>query len=87
MLQEGFEASPLDPEALSKRLQQELQGVASRLLNWSASEREFLDRLHDEGEVDATLLHHAPDVQERIMTQPMLLWKAQNVRQHRRLDS
>ncbi|MBC8327854.1 MAG: nucleotidyl transferase AbiEii/AbiGii toxin family protein [Planctomycetes bacterium] len=84
MLQEGQESSALDPEAQCTRLQQELRGVAARLTNWSVPEREFLDRLHDEGEVDASLLHQDPEVQERIMTQPMLLWKAQNVRRHRK---
>lgn len=80
MLQEGLEASSLDPEVQSTRLQQELRGVAARLMNWSAPERQFLDRLHDEGRVDATILHSDPTVQLRIQTQPMLLWKAKNVR-------
>jgi len=84
MMQEGLKATRLDPEAQRMRLQHELQGVAHRLLNWSASEREFLDRLHDEGKVDGALLHQDPMIQARIMTQPMLLWKAQNVRQHRK---
>ena len=84
LLQEGLEASSLDPQAQSMRLQQDLQGVAERLLRWSSAERAFLDRLHDEGEVDATILHSDPTVQQRVQTQPMLLWKAQNVRRHRK---
>ena len=84
MLQEGREFSPLDPEAECKRLKQELRGVAARLVNWSASEREFMDRLHDEGEVVASILHSNPSVQQRIQIQPMLRWKAQNVRRHRK---
>lgn len=87
ILQQGVEASFLDPQTQCKRLEQELQGVAARLLNWSAAEREFLDRLHDRGVVQASLLHQSPEVQERILAQPMLLWKAQNVRRHRKLDS
>ena len=54
--------------------------AAGGRLDWSTSERRFLDRLHDEGVVDAEALHADSAVQERIRTQPMLLWKAQNVR-------
>lgn len=79
MLQQN---SPLaqDIEALRESLSEKLTGVAGRLLNWSPAEREFLDRLHDEGAVDADALHADPEVQRRIEAQPMLLWKAQNVR-------
>jgi predicted nucleotidyltransferase component of viral defense system len=82
VMQEDLEAPPLDPLAQCERLKRQLQGVAARLLNWSPAERAFLDRLHDKGEVDATLLHSDPAMQQRIRTQPLLLWKAQNVRQH-----
>ena len=58
-----------------------------RLLDWSAAERRFLDRLHDEGVVDAEALHGDPDVQDRIRSQPMLQWKALNVRKFRQGDS
>jgi hypothetical protein len=54
-----------------------------RLLSWSDDERRFLDRLHDEGVVEAELLHPDPEMQARICSQPMLLWKALNVREHR----
>jgi len=52
-------------------------------LRWSSADSEFLDRLYDEGEVDASILHSDPTVQRRIQTQPMLLWKVLNVRRHR----
>ena len=55
-----------------------------RLLDWSAAERRFLDRLLDDGEIDAETLHDDPAVQERIRKQPMLGWKARHVREHRR---
>lgn len=72
-----------DPEKLRVRIGLRLEGAVSRLLDWSAAERRFLDRLHDEGIVDAEALHADPAVQELIRTQPMLLWKAQNVRNFR----
>ncbi len=84
MLQQDGSASSPDPAVLQEEIQAHLEGVAERLLRWSPAEREFLDRLHDEGELDATLLHPDPRVQQRIQTQPMLLWKAQNVRRHRK---
>jgi hypothetical protein len=54
------------------------------LLSWSDRERRFLDRLLDEGEIDAPALVDDPELQGRIAAQPMLQWKALNVREHRR---
>ena len=60
------------------------KAVVERLLDWSTAERRFLDRLHDEGVVDAEILNQDPIIQERIRSQPMLQWKALNVRDFRR---
>jgi len=79
MLPEDGDPHVPDPEALRAEIGERLRGVAERLLHWSPAEREFLDRLHDEGEVAAGVLHSDPTVQQRIRAQPMLLWKAQNV--------
>ena len=54
------------------------------LLSWSIGERRFLEGLLEDGEVIAEALHDDSDVQDRIRRQPMLNWKAQHVRQHRR---
>ena len=51
------------------------------LLEMSASEEAFLDGVIDRGDVDATLLDVDPDIQARIGRMPMLLWKAEHVRQ------
>ncbi len=83
MLQVGAGETALSPEELRGRLVRELNNVADRLIDWSPSERHFLDRLHDEGVVDSVILSSDPALQERIQTQPMLLWKAQNVRDFR----
>jgi hypothetical protein len=61
-----------------------LDQVPETLLAWSDRERRFLDRLLDHGEIDAESLHPDPAVQELVRKQPMLRWKAQNVREHRR---
>lgn len=76
-----------DPDSLCARLTEALSGVPTRLLSWTDTERAFLDLLHGRGQIDPALLHHDPEVQRRIATQPMLLWKAQNVRQHLARDS
>jgi len=86
MLQQVENGCVPDPEELRARIGRQLDGAAERLLDWSSAEGRFLDRLHDEGVVDAEALHADPPVQERIRTQPMLLWKAQNVRNFRRGD-
>jgi hypothetical protein len=84
MLRVGEGSTPSDAEWLQQRLDDELEGVGARLLAWRPAEQEFLDRLHDEGEVAAEVLSPDPVVQERIRNQPMLQWKAHNVREHRR---
>ncbi len=64
-------------------MNQKLRPVGKSLLVWSENERSFLDLLLDEGGIDATLLHHDHAVQDRVQAQPMLQWKAQNVREYR----
>ena len=87
MLRQEADGSVPDPEELRTWIGRRLEGAVKRLLDWSISERRFLDRLHDEGVVDAEALHADPAMQERIRTQPMLLWKAQNVRNFRQGDA
>ena len=58
----------------------ECRAALSALLPFSDGERAFLDRLLDHGEIDPTLLTGDPELQERIEAQPLLAWKAQNVR-------
>ena len=50
-----------------------------------AAEVDFLDRLLDEGTVEPALLTTDPDLQNRIGSQPLLAWKASNVRRHKGL--
>jgi hypothetical protein len=64
-----------------------MEGVFDELLDWSNAEMRFLDRLHEDGDIDAEVLHADPDVQERIRQQPMLRWKAKNVRAYREQGS
>ncbi len=63
----------------------ECRDALSALLPFNDAEMAFLDLLLDGGEIDATILTNDADLQRRIQAQPMLEWKAQNVREHRRL--
>jgi len=62
------------------RLTRECREALSVVLPFTQSERTFLDRLLDRGEIDPTLLTTDPSLQRRIQSQPLLEWKALNVR-------
>ena len=68
-------------EKLAKRCREGL----SLVLPFTDSEREFLDLLLDEGEIDSTVLTSDKTLQKRIQDQPLLRWKAINVRKHKGL--
>jgi hypothetical protein len=50
---------------------------------FAGPEREFLDRLLDEGDLRPKLITDDDELAERIAKHPGLLWKAHNVREHR----
>jgi hypothetical protein len=81
-----FRESDVHPSAdeLSNSLNEAVLRLALRLVEWSPAEREFLDRLNDRGEIAADLLTDDAEMQDRVRRQPMLAWKAQNVRLHTR---
>lgn len=68
----------------TERLVAECRERLSAVLPLTPAEREFLNRLNDEGEVVPDLLTSDETVQETIASHPALLWKALNVREHRR---
>lgn len=83
MLRRTAEGGVPDCDELMEWIDGKLQPAREVLLAWSQDERRFLDRLLDEGEIEPERLHPDPTVQERVRMQPMLRWKAQNVREHR----
>ena len=83
MLRRTAEGGVPDCDELMEWIDGKLQPARESLLAWSQDERRFLDRLLDEGEIEPERLHPDPTVQERVRMQPMLRWKAQNVREHR----
>jgi hypothetical protein len=67
------------------RLAVECRQALSVVLPFNEAERAFLDLLLDQGEIDSTILTADPILQERIQGQPLLEWKALNVRKHKGL--
>jgi hypothetical protein len=68
------------------RLVRECREGLSAVLPFTDSEREFLDLLLDRGVIDPTLLTADESLQRRIQCQPLLEWKALNVRKHKGLS-
>lgn len=73
-------------EAFGKRLVEETKEALSFLFPFSDSEKEFLDRLLDQGEIIPALLTDDADLQSKIQGHPLLAWKAVNVRKHKNLE-
>ena len=73
----------LEAVGYGKSLVDECREALDALLPLNDAERAFLDLLLDEGIIDATLLTCDGVLQERIQAQPLLEWKAQNVRRYK----
>jgi hypothetical protein len=69
-----------------KTLVEECRQALSAVLPFNDAEREFLDLLLDKGEIDSTILTADVTLQERIQQQPLLEWKALNVRRFKGLS-
>jgi len=69
----------------SARLVEERRQALSVVLPFSENEKVFLDLLLEHGEVDSTILTADPNLQQRIQRQPLLEWKAVNVRKYKGL--
>ena len=64
-----------------QRLVEETRNALTSLLPFTASEKEFLDRLLDYGEIEPVLLTKDEGLAEWIRHHPGLEWKAFNVRE------
>ena len=67
----------------ARELVEDCKRALSAVLPLADREREFLDLLLDKGEIDAGLLTCDTSLQKRIRNQPLLQWKALNVRRHK----
>ena len=76
---------PREQEALAEYgawLAEECRRALSIVLPFTDAERAFLDLLLERGEIDASILTSDVSLQQRIQAQPLLKWKALNVRRH-----
>ncbi|NCN05117.1 MAG: nucleotidyl transferase AbiEii/AbiGii toxin family protein [Spirochaetales bacterium] len=76
----------LSPEAYGATLVEKCREGLQRVIPFTPNERSFLDMLLNEGVIDPGLLTSDPELQKRIQVQPLLQWKALNVRKYRGLE-
>jgi hypothetical protein len=74
------------PAEYGERLVWGSKAILEAVLPFNDPESEFLDLLLEKGEIDASALTPDKALQERIQNQPLLQWKAFNVKRHKRLD-
>lgn len=72
-------------EQYGNQLLEECRQSLSTVLPFTGPERTFLDLLLDHGEIKATILTDNTRLQQCIQKQPLLEWKAINVRKHKGL--
>ena len=82
----GAIEGPDEAAAFGETLVEECRRGLSAVLPFNDAERAFLDLLLEKGEIDATILTSDRPLQERIRAQPLLAWKALNVRWHKGLS-
>ena len=74
------------PAKYGKRLVKECQERLKAVLPFNDTERKFLDLLLEKGEIKAPALTSDKSLQKRIKNQPLLQWKALNVKRYKGLD-
>ena len=82
----GAIGGPEAAAAFGETLVEECRRGLSAVLPFKDAERAFLDLLLEKGEIDAKILTSDRSLQERIHAQPLLEWKALNVRRHKGLS-
>ena len=70
-----------DSNLWAERMLDEIHIALSIVLPFTGAEKEFLDRILDHGQIEPSLLTDDPELSDRILQHPGLLWKAQNVRE------
>jgi predicted nucleotidyltransferase component of viral defense system len=78
--------APKESAEHGAHLVRECREGLSIVLPFTDSEREFLNLLLDRGKIDSTILTSDKKLQKRIQEQPLLEWKAANVRRHKGLS-
>jgi predicted nucleotidyltransferase component of viral defense system len=80
LLRKAALPEPFDPAGWSAQLLADCIEAMKFVLPFEPPEREFLDRLLDEGEIAPELLTSDEGLQQRIRDHPELAWKALNVK-------
>jgi predicted nucleotidyltransferase component of viral defense system len=83
MLRTDFISERNDAISWANRLIEETRDALGILFPFIDTELEFLNRLLNEGEIDPDLLTSNKELAGKIREQPMLSWKAQNVRKYK----
>jgi hypothetical protein len=83
-LRNDYASEIKDVRSWADRLVFECREELSVLLPLRPNEIDFLMSLNEEGEISPELLTIDEDLMSKINKQPGLLWKAQNVKDHRR---
>jgi hypothetical protein len=86
MLNRRFMEMQGPPAEYGERLVKECQVKLKAVLPLNDAESEFLDLLLDQGEIDASVLTPDKALQARIQCQPLLQWKAINLKRHKGFD-
>ena len=84
-LRVSIEKAYASPDEYGEHLVKVCQKGLSSVLPFSDAERKFLDLLLDWGKINPTFLTSDANLQKRIQAQPLLKWKAINVRRYRGL--
>jgi hypothetical protein len=84
LLREEFLKGLGQPKEWGERLVEECRDGLGAVLPLEPNEREFLDRLIDQGNIEPTLLTQDAGLADRIRRHPGLAWKAFNVRRFKK---
>ena len=79
--------TPAEAESYGRMLEDGCRRILSGVLPLAERERAFLDLLLDVGRIDPTYLTSDRVLQQKIRHQPLLHWKAMNVRYHRGIET
>jgi len=84
-LRDDFASRLADPASYGRLLVKECQEALSIILPFKDSELQFLDLLLEKGIVESSLLTDSEHLQQNIQKQPLLQWKAFNIRRYKGL--
>lgn len=83
VLRANYFAAHEDIDGWARGMVERAHDALSTVLPFNEAEQEFLDGILDHGHIEPSLLTNDPELSERILCHPSLLWKAQNVGEFR----